>query len=207
MSIINKLATFLNRRDEVPNQELAKKIVAENNRAAVIELIENLNNQRKDIQNDCIKVVYEIGEIKPSLIAGYAKEFIRLLDSKNNRMQWGAMSALNRITAEDPKIIYGNLGKIISAADKGTVITRDNAVAILIKLGAIQQYAGAALSLLKEQMLSCPTNQLAMYAENAMPVINEKNKNIFAITLRSRLGNIEKETLRKRVEKVIKKLV
>ena len=45
-----------------------------------------------------------------------------------------------------------------------------------------------------------------MYAENALPIINDKNKAIFIKTLNSSLSDIEKETKRIRVEKVIKKL-
>jgi len=45
-----------------------------------------------------------------------------------------------------------------------------------------------------------------MYAENAMPVINEKNKNVFIKTLMLRLDEIEKETKRRRVEKVVERL-
>ncbi len=44
-----------------------------------------------------------------------------------------------------------------------------------------------------------------MYAEKAIPVINDKNKTLFIKTLASRLNDIEKDTKRKRVEKVIKK--
>jgi hypothetical protein len=43
-----------------------------------------------------------------------------------------------------------------------------------------------------------------MYAENAIPVITEKHKQLFIKTLTSRLDDIEKESKRKRVEKVIK---
>ena len=205
MTVLPKLSTSLNRRDEVPNQILAKEIVNKNDSKAVKELIENLDNKSRGIQHDCIKVLYEIGERKPEMIAGYIKEFAALLDSKSNRLQWGGMSALNRITLQKPKEIYSILTKVISAADKGTVITKDNAVAILIKLCSIKQYADDAFSLLIEQLLSSPTNQLPMYAENAMPIINEKNKSVFIKTLLSRIDEIEKDTKRKRVEKVIKK--
>lgn len=205
MSIINKLATSFNRRDEVPNQELAKEIVKKNDSKAVKELVDNLSNKSKDIQHDCIKVLYEIGERKPALIAAYAKDLIELLTHKNNRLQWGAMHALDAITLEDAKTIYSSLSKIISAADSGSVITRDHAVNILIKLCSVKQYADNAFSLLTEQLLNSPTNQLPMYAERAMPIINENNKTIFIKTLTARLGDIERETGRKRVEKVIKK--
>ena len=206
MSILNKLASSLNRRDEKPNQELAKQIADKNDKKAVKELVENLNNKSKDIQSDCIKVLYEIGERKSALIAEYAKEFVTLLDNKNNRLQWGAMTALATITLENPKIIYSALSKIIAIADSGSVITRDHCVNILIRLCSVKQYADDAFSLLTEQLLNSPTNQLPMYAENAMPIINDKNKKSFIKTLSSRLDDIEKDTKRKRVEKVIKKL-
>jgi hypothetical protein len=206
MTVIDQLATSLDRRDEIPNQELAKKIISKNDKKAIKELIENLLNKNKNIQNDCIKVLYEIGEEKPSLISDYAKEFIQLLDNKNNRLQWGAMTALDSITLENPKLIYSSLAKIVSASDNGSVITKDHAVNILIKLCSLKQYSEDSFSLLIEQLLMCPTNQLPMYAENAIPVINDKNKKLFIKTLSSRLDEIEKETKRKRVEKVIKKL-
>ncbi|MEI2696070.1 MAG: hypothetical protein V9E90_13440 [Saprospiraceae bacterium] len=205
MSILPKLASSLDRRDEVPNQELAKQIATKKDKKSVQELIDNLNNKSKDIQNDCIKVLYEIGEINPSLISDYAKEFIALLEHKNNRLQWGAMTAINTITLENPKVIYASLIKIIAAADRGSVITKDYGVNILIKLCSLKQYADNAFSLLIEQLLSSPTNQLPMYAEKAMPLINDKNKALFIKTLTSRLDDIEKDTKRKRVEKVIKK--
>lgn len=206
MSILQYLSTSLDRRDEVPNQELAKQIAEKKDKKAVQELIENLKNKNKYIQHDCIKVLYEIGLINPSLISDHSGIFIELLTNKNNRLQWGAMHALDAITLEDPETIYSGLSKIIDSADKGSVITKDHAVNILIKLCSLKQYAEASFSLLNEQILNSPGNQLPMYAEKALPVITEKNKNIFIKTLSSRLDEIEKETKRKRVEKVIKKL-
>jgi hypothetical protein len=40
----------------------------------------------------------------------------------------------------------------------------------------------------------------------AMPILNDKNKPIFIKTISSRLDEIEKDTKKKRVEKVILKL-
>ena len=206
MTILNKLATSLKRRDEIPNQDLAKLIVSKNDRKGVRELIENLGNKSKDIQHDCIKTLYEIGEYNPALIAGYADVFFALLNNNNNRLQWGAMSALDSITLENPKIIYSALARIIASADNGSVITKDRAVNILIKLCSIKAYANDAFALLREQLLSSPVNQLPMYAERSLPIINDKNKDRFIKALRSRLPDIEKDTKRIRVEKVIKKL-
>jgi hypothetical protein len=88
MSVTQKLATSLGRRDEVPNQELARDVAAREDKAAIKELVENLSHKSKDIQNDCIKVLYEVGYEKPKLIAPYLKDFLALLGSKNNRLQW-----------------------------------------------------------------------------------------------------------------------
>ena len=98
MKVLSKIASALNRRDEEPNQELAKEIVETTNKEAVEELVENLTNKNKAIQNDCIKVLYEIGEHQPAMIADHMDSFLALLNSKNNRLQWGAMTALNGIS-------------------------------------------------------------------------------------------------------------
>jgi hypothetical protein len=205
MNIIAQLASSLGRRDEVPNQELAKKIAEDNNESAIQELIENLQHKSVAIQNDCIKVLYEVGERKPALIASYASTFLELISHKNNRLQWGAMTSLHAIVRENPKAIYEMLPQIVRAADSGSVITTDYAVKILISLCTFKAYANDAFPLLNEQLLNSPTNQLPMYAELAIPVINDDNKCIFVKTLMSRLDDIEKDTKRQRVEKVIKK--
>ncbi|MBX7152284.1 hypothetical protein K1X84_11620 [bacterium] len=205
MNVITKLSSSLGRRDEIPNQQLAQSITNKKDRKAVKELVTNLDHDNRSIQNDCIKVLYEIGEKNPSLIAGYVKVFLTLLTHKNNRLQWGAMTALNSITLENPRIIYNSLAKIIASADQGSVITKDQLVNILIKLCGIKQYSGAAFSLLLEQLLKSPTNQLPMYAEKAIPIVTHKNQALFVKVLISRLDDFQKETKRKRVEKIIKK--
>jgi len=206
MNILNQLSTSLNRRDEVPNQELAKKIIKSKDKDAVKELVENLKNKDKNIQGDCIKVLYEIGVDQPALIKDYLHDFTALLKSKNNRLAWGGMMALNHITDEKPDYIYKLLPTLIDAANSGSVITRDNLVRILIKLEAHKKYQKKAFPLLFEQMATCPINQFAMYAENALPVIKENNKQQFINLLQQRLPELEKETMKSRLLKIIKKL-
>ena len=57
MTVLNRLASSLDSRDQVPNQELAKAIAEKNEKEAVKELVENLLNKSTAIQNDCIKVL------------------------------------------------------------------------------------------------------------------------------------------------------
>ena len=206
MTILDKLATALNRRDEVPNQELAKDIVRANNKRAVKELIENLTHKDKNIQSDCIKVLYEVGEREPKMIASYYREFGKLLDNKNNRLVWGAMIALDSVTVQEPKGVHGLLVKIMDTADSGSVITRDHAVGILVKLSTLRQYADECIPLLLEQLLTCPNNQFPMYAEMSLAVVNDKNKAALQKVMTRRLAGLEKESQRKRVAKVLKRL-
>lgn len=53
MSILNKLASALERNDQAPNQLLAKEIVETENRAGVRELVENLGSKNKAIAAAC----------------------------------------------------------------------------------------------------------------------------------------------------------
>ena len=206
MSIVDKLASSLGRRDEEPNKKLAAAIAAKKDKKSVKELVDLLQDKNKNIQGDCIKVLDEVGERSPTLVSDYANVFVSLLDDKNNRLQWGAMCVLDHITLENPKVIYGALGKIISSAEKGTVITKDHAVNILVKLCSQKQYVSKAFPLLVEQILLSPPNQLPTYAEKAMPFVNEQNKKLFLKAITSRLKDIDTDTKKKRLEKVIQKV-
>jgi len=206
MSVLNKLASSVGVRNTEPNKELALELIKSKDKKAIKELVANLNNKDKNIQSDCIKVLYEIGEQKPELIAEFDKEFLVLLNNKNNRLVWGAMTALDCIAAINPKEIYKHLSTILDIADKGSVITKDHGVGILTKLSKEKVYADTTLVLLLDFMKTAATNQLPKYAEDAIPVITDKHKKDFVKVLLSRLEDFDKETKKFRLQKVIKKL-
>jgi len=206
MSVIGKLSTSLGRNDETPNSELALLIAGSEDREAVKELVDNLVNQNKWIQSDCIKVLYEVAEQKPELIAPYNDVFISLLDSKNNRLVWGAMTALDHISNVNPDKIYRYLPRILDAGDKGSVISKDHVVSILVKLAGNREYHHEVSGILLDQLSTCPPNQLPMYAENAFAVLSQDYSDALSELLRARLGQFDKESKRKRVEKVIARI-
>ena len=206
MSILNKIASAQDRRDELPNIELATLIAQQNDRKSIQELIKHLQNMDRSIQNDCIKVLYETGILKPDLIAGHIDEFLALLNHKNNRLQWGGMTALNCITREVPDKIHSHLPQLVNAAAAGSVITKDQLISILITLSSIRLYSEDAQLLLLEQLKLCALNQLPMYAERALPIIDVVHKAEYLEALSYRLAGIDKESKRKRIESVIKKL-
>ncbi len=204
MSVLDQLSSAQNRRDTLPNKELAALLAESGDSKAIAELVNNLSN--KKIQSDCIKVLYELGERKPDLIAGFAKEFIALLDSKNNRMVWGAMCAIDTIALKNADLVYNALPKILEAANAGTVITKDHTIGILVQLGSVKKYHDDILPLLLEQLQMGLPNQFPTYAEKINLLISQSYRSEFIKILRDRMPDIETETKRKRVEKLLKKL-
>ena len=63
-----------------------------------------------------------------------------------------------------------------------------------------------SIALLLEQLMSCPNNQFAMYVEMSAPVIDAENKERFRQLIEKRSAELERESAKKRVAKVLKKL-
>lgn len=207
MSVMKFLASSLNQRDQDPNQALAVDIIKSRRTDWIKELIDNLSNPKKNIQSDCIKVLYEIGERGSfELIAPYYNEFGKLLKSRNNRMVWGAMTALDTIASINPQDIYKLLPEIIEALNKGSVITIDHGVSILAKLSSLSKYSKSIFPLLIKELQRCPAKQLPMYAEKSLIAASASNKKEFLGLLKKRLPELEKTSQRKRIEKVISKI-
>ncbi len=206
MSILGQLASAQGINSTEPNKLLARQLVADQNKAGIKELVDNLDNKQQRIQSDCIKTLYEAGEQDPKLIAPHADAFIQLLDNKNNRMVWGAMCALSACAPQVAPKLYKVITRIVDIADKGTVITRDHAVNILVSLSAHKEYATDTLSLLLEQILAAPANQMPTYAEKTLAVVDTAHKQQLLDVIRKRLPDIEGEAKLKRLEKVMKKL-
>ena len=134
MTVLDQLASALGRNDEQPNVELAEKLAANPDKAAIAELVAALKTGPAPIANDAIKVLYELGERRPELIADYADAFFVTLNSKNNRLVWGGMTALESIATVSASTLAKRLPEILAAAEKGSVIAKDKAVSILAKL-------------------------------------------------------------------------
>jgi hypothetical protein len=207
MSVMKLLASSQNRRDDNPNQALAVKIIKSKRTDWVKELVDNLDNSDKNIQSDCIKVLYEIGERGAAeMIAPYYIEFGKLLKSRNNRLVWGAMTALDTIMAINPDGIFMVLPQIIETLDEGSVITIDHGVSILARLASIDKYTTKTFPLLLKQLSRCPAKQLPMYAEKSIVALNVSNKKQFLRLLEERFSELENSSQKKRIEKVIAKI-
>jgi hypothetical protein len=204
MSVLDKLACALGRRDEVPNQELARDLVKSGDAAAIRELVDNLWNTNKDIRFDCIKTLYEIGYQKLELIAGHAAEFIKLITDKENRMVWGGMLALTTVAALNPEPIFQDLELFKKVIQKGSVITVDGGVkALALAASADEKYRSVILSWLLEFLSSVRPKSVAQYAESILPAVDAAHKQEFIAVLNQRLTDLSPSQAA-RVKKAIK---
>ena len=206
MTVLNKLAYFQNIRNDVPNQELARELAEEKNKAGIEEIVENLENKEKKIRSNCIKVLYEIGYISPELIADYVFSFLKLLRSRDNRMVWSGMFALSTIAELKATEIFDNLDEILEAIAKGSVITIDGGIKTLSLVASTKkEYQHKIFPYLLNHLKNCRPKEIAMHAEFIMKAVDSNNKTEFIEVLNKR-SDILKPTQLKRIQKIFKQL-
>lgn len=204
--MLEKLAYSLGRNDEEPNIALAIELINTGNRNGIKDIVKGLNNQTEQIANDCIKVLYEIGERDPLLISEYVSSFIELLNSKNNRLVWGAMTALAKIATIKAHEIFENLDTVIAAYEKGSVITVDNSISVLAGLVKSESgYEEKVFPLLIKHLETCRPKEVCQHMERAFICITDKNADMFRKALLKRYDTLT-EPKKKRICKLIKKM-
>ena len=203
---IEKTAYALERNDEEPNINLAVELVKKNSKSGVLEIVNGLKSAQVQTANDCIKVLYEIGERKPELIADFASDFIELLHSRNNRLVWGGMTALTFIADLKPDEIYKKRESIIRAYNRGSVITIDNSITVFAKLiKANKTYAKTITPILLNHFQKCRAKEIPQHIERAFLCINANNCEEFKDVLQKRYNELT-DSQKKRVDKIIKKI-
>ncbi|RME11547.1 MAG: hypothetical protein D6802_06530 [Ardenticatenia bacterium] len=203
MSVIDRLATSLGRRDDVPNQELARELAEARARADIRELVANLGNQDPNIQSDCIKVLYEIGYIAPELIAEYVENFLALLNSKNNRMVWGSMCALATIADLKADVLYQRWYEIRDAIEKGSVITVDRGIKTLSAVARKkEQYREDILPYLLEHLRNCRAKYVPQRAEAILRAVDRESKEGFVEVIQTRMVDM-RPSQEKRLRRVL----
>jgi len=204
--MIEKLAYSLGRNDEKPNIDLALELVKTGNTAGIDEIAEGLNSKTEQIANNCIKVLYEIGEREPELISGYVDIFIKLLRSKNNRLVWGAMTALSRIASLKPREIFNNLDAVLKAKESGSVITVDNSISVLAELAkSSPEYEKKVFPVIIKHLQNCRPKEVGQHSERAFICVTKNNSATFRRTLQERYDSLSGPQ-KKRVDKLLKRI-
>ena len=204
MSVLGKIAYFQKRRDEVPNQQLARELAETKNRKGIQEIAENLWNKNRNIQSDCLKVLYEIGYIDPGLIANYVQDFLKLL--KNNRLVWGGMIALATIAEKRPREIWKNIDDVIDAVEHGSLITAVWGVKTLARVAcADKKYHTRIFPTLLGQLEKCLPRDLPSHGESMLCAVDRINeKKLLSVLDRRRRDMNSSQTAR--LARILKKL-
>jgi hypothetical protein len=206
MSTLEKIAFHQNRRDEVPNQELAKELAGSKNTDGIREIAANLTNKNKNVRSDCLKVLYEIGYLDPGLISGYWSDFLGLLKSKDNRMVWGAMIGLATIADLHPHEIWEQIDDVMRTTETGTVITLVWGMRVLARVAAAdQKYKKKIFPFLLEQIRGCLPRDVPLHAESALVAVDRTNKQELINLMEARKGELTPAQL-VRYKKVMKGL-
>lgn len=191
MSVLQRIAYFQGRRDERPNQELARRLARSGDGEAIREIAENLHHPNRNIQSDCLKVLYEIGYLNPSLIAGYVGEFLDQLSSKHNRMVWGGMIALATVSPLKAGAIGKRIGEVIRAVEGGTLITVVWGVKVLaVVAGKERRFRAKSLPVLKRVLSSCLPRDVPMHAESILKAIDVADRKPFLAILAARQAEL-----------------
>ena len=203
--MIEQLACGVGRNDELLNIELAKKLCKSRDRRDIQEIADGMKSKDRAIANDCIKVLYEIGQREPDLISEYTDEFIDLLSSQDNRMVWGSMTALAYISPIRSEVIFERLPEIFQAYESGSVITVDNSISVFAHLcRANERYREKIFPFLLEHLLNCRAKEIPQHAERISICINPENKEAFMNVLTIREKELT-ESQKNRVMKLTKK--
>ncbi|MCK5130000.1 MAG: hypothetical protein KAQ68_09115 [Clostridiales bacterium] len=205
MKYIDQIAYSLERRDEVPNQELARKLADEKNHEGIQEMVEYLYDKNQSIASDCIKVIYETGYIAPELIAPYTEVFLQLLHSKHSRMVWGGMIALSGAAKVVPEKVIAELDLILDKIKTGSVITNVAGVKTVINLSiADKKYYSKLKPILFELQAKCRPIDFAKRAEDMIGVIDEADLDAYIAILEERKPSLT-NAAQKRLEKLLRK--
>lgn len=204
MSVLDQLASALGRQDDVPNQELARKLAESRDTESIQILAKNLWNKKVVVQSDCLKTLYEIGYLVPDLIAPFADDFLKLILHRNNRLVWGAMIALSTIAPLTADTLFAHRQSIEKVIESGSVITVDAGIKTLARVAASKQEFNLDLfPYLLLHLQSCRSKDVPQHSEQILTAVNSKNRDAFVAVLETRLPALTSAGA-KRVQKVMK---
>ncbi len=178
MTWIGKIAFHRNIRNETPNKELAEELADTNNKKGIREISEYLYDKNKSISSDCLSVLYTIGYSKPELIQEYIDDFLKLLESKINRMVWGSMIAISTIAPLKSDYIFSKIDLILKTMKKGTLITEVWGIKTLVKLSIVNKECKTKLlPILFDYLEKCRPVDFVTRVETILPVIASSEEN------------------------------
>jgi hypothetical protein len=205
MKVLEQMSLFTHQRNEKNNVAIAARIAEEDDYAALKQIVQLLQEGNTALKNDCIKIIYEVGEQKPLLIEEYLDLFFHLLKSKNNRLQWGAMCAIYYCAQTQLKKVYKNLDYILKNTENASVIGRDYRFFTLITLAKEKKYLKTIAPVLIDELWKAAENQFPAYCEETLCLPKKFIRETIVPIISERIKSIATESKRKRLNKILKK--
>lgn len=130
--------------------------------------------------------------------------FIDLLGSRNNRLVWGAMTALALIAPLKRREIFERLGAVLKALERGSVITVDNGVSVLAEIArGGGEYEARVFPLLLRHLASCRPKEVPQHAERAMVCVHPGNAGAFRGALVKRRSSLT-DAQGRRIDRILR---
>ena len=204
MSVLSKLASALDRKDQEPNKDLGRELVEKRDIDGIRVVAENLWNKDRRVQTDCLSVLEQIGWLEPELIEDYVSEFIQMIFSKDNRLVWAAMINLAMIADRKSQEIFEQYDEIVRVIEKGSVITRDNGIKTLAKVASTNsEYSEVIMPYLMDQLRCCRSKSVPQYAESIRVALTLDYQEQYLSILNERFDTLSTAQQR-RVKKLLK---
>jgi hypothetical protein len=204
--VLERISFSLHRRDEVPNQELARSLAGSRDSRGIAECAQNLWNPNRAIRSDCLKVLYEIGYLAPDLIAPHVEGFLKLLSDRNNRMVWGALIALATIGSLKPTQIWKRIDAVIRATETGSLISLVWGIRTLARVAAAKkEYRERILPKLLGHLESCNPRDVPTHLESMIPALGKSDTGKLLAVVDSRKKEMTSSHLT-RLAKVLAKI-
>lgn len=122
MNIIDKIS-----RKGSEKEKIAREVMG--SPELIPQLLQGLNNSKGSIRFGCEKILRRIGEKQPELIYPHFDAFVKMLDSENNILKWGAIITLSNMASIDSENKFNKIFKKYFAPITGkTMITASNII-------------------------------------------------------------------------------
>jgi len=206
MSAIQKIAYYQGIRSEVPNQVLARELFNTRDVSGIQEIVNGLDQKEQSVCSDCLKVLYEIGYLDPTLIAPHVNRFLTLVNSKDNRMVWGAFIALATVASLKSDEISIQIPTLIEVFNKGSVITVVWGMRLFASLAAASSHhARILIPIMLHTLKTCLPRDIPTHAESMLPCISLDERDLVLEVLRSRFPQMSPAQAA-RCKKVVRKI-
>lgn len=160
------------------------------NQDAIKEWINTLEKGKFIEKMVASKALKKISETNPELLVPYYPSFLKILADKNVKVAWATLFMLTPMAVFQPEMAYENLGLFAQIADGDSVIARDQYVKILTELATHAAYKETCLTLLLDEVLKAPVNQLPSYATSAASVTDRQHAEGLKDLISSRLPDV-----------------